>query len=244
MTGRTIRSFERGKIAQHERGSNMRVGKIVLKSGSKMGKFISWAFVLALGILWALKPGVAAENSPLDPAAKRVEGFYTVLLDSMRRATELGVQGRYKVLEPAVDAAFDVPEMTRLTVGPAWTTISEPDRQKVIAAFRRMTIANYAANFDDYGGQQFSVDPNVVERNGEKIVRSQMRTPDGKTPIPFVYRMHASGDGWKAVDVYLNGVISQLAARRADFSSTLQSGGASLLAEKVNGLADNLVKPK
>jgi phospholipid transport system substrate-binding protein len=209
-----------------------------------MRKSIGWAFVLVLGIFWALTPGVAAESGALDPAAKRVGDFYAVLLDSMRRGNELGVQGRYKVLEPAVDAAFDVPEMTRLTVGPAWASLSEPDRQKVIAAFRRMTIANYAANFDDYGGQQFSVDPNVVERNGEKIVRSQLSTPDGKAPIPFVYRMHASGDGWKAVDVYLNGVISQLAARRADFSSTLQTGGASLLAEKVNGLADNLVKSK
>jgi phospholipid transport system substrate-binding protein len=209
-----------------------------------MAKFIVWAFVLVLGISWALKPGVAAERGALDPAARQVESFYAVLLDCMRRGNELGVQGRYKVLEPAVDAAFDLPEMTRLTVGPAWTSMSEPDRQKVIAAFRRMTIANYAANFDDYGGQQFSVDPNVVERNGDKIVRSQMSTPDGKAPILFVYRMHASGDSWKSIDVYLNGVVSQLAARRADFSSTLQTGGASLLAEKVNALADNLLKAK
>jgi phospholipid transport system substrate-binding protein len=209
-----------------------------------MAKLIAWAFVVVLGISWALKPGVAAESGALDPAAKRVESFYAVLLDCMRRANELGVQGRYKVLEPAVEAEFDLPEMTRLSVGPAWASMSEADRQKVIAAFRRMTVANYAANFNDYGGQQFSVDPNVVERNGDKIVRSQMSTTDGKAPIPFVYRMHPSGDGWKAVDVYLNGVVSQLAARRADFSSTLQTGGPSLLAEKVNGLADNLLKTK
>ena len=209
-----------------------------------MGKLIAWVFVFVLGVSWALKPGMAAEAGASDPAAKRVEVFYAVLLDGMRRSSELGVQGRYKLLEPAVDAAFDLPEMTQLTVGPAWGSISEPDRQKVIAAFRRMTIANYAANFDGYEGQQFSVDPKVVERNGDKIVRSQMSTSDGKAPIPFVYRMHASGDGWKAVDVYLNGVVSQLAARRADFSSTLQTGGASLLAEKVNGLADNLMKAK
>src|SRR5215831_2865948 len=128
-----------------------------------MEKLVTWAFVLCIGIWGTLESAPAAEVA--DPAAKQIETFYVALLDSMRRGPELGVQGRYRVLEPAIDMAFDLPEMTRLTVGPAWTSMSEPDRQKVIAAFRRLTIANYAKNFNDYGGQQFSVDPKVVDRN-------------------------------------------------------------------------------
>jgi len=40
---------------------------------------------------------------------------------------------------------------------------------------------------------------------------------------PFNYRMHMAGDKWKVVDIYLNGTISQLALKRADFSSTVAS---------------------
>jgi len=204
-------------------------------------KLIALVFIL-IGIWGMLGQAAGAESPVLDPAAKPIENFNTVLLDSMRRAKELGVRGRFSLLEPAVDAVFDLPEMARLTVGPAWMSMSEADRQQVVAAFRRLTVANYAANFNDYNGQQFSIDPNVVERNGEKLIRSQMTSSEGKAPIPFVYRMHEAGSGWKAIDVYLNGTISQLAARRADFSSTLQSGGPTVLAQKVNGLADNLLK--
>jgi phospholipid transport system substrate-binding protein len=188
--------------------------------------------------------GTTASNAEVsDPAGKQVEAFYVTLIDSMQHAKELGVQGRYKKLEPAVESTFDLPEMARLTVGPSWMTMSEADRMNVIAAFRRMTIANYASSFDGYDGQKFDVDPNVQERNGDKIVRSSM-TATGKEPVQFIYRMHQAGGAWKATDVFLNGSISQVATRRSDFSSTLQSGGGAALAAKVNTLADNLMRGK
>jgi phospholipid transport system substrate-binding protein len=81
-----------------------------------------------------------------DPAGKQVEAFYATLVDSMRNAKELGVEGRFKKLEPVVEATFDLPEMARLTVGPSWMSMAEPERQDVVAAFRRMTIANYASS--------------------------------------------------------------------------------------------------
>jgi len=223
----------------------MRVGAAVEEDEAMIKTVAASAiFMLLFGAGLMSQAGFGAEATLSDPAAKQIQSFYATLLDTMRRGPQLGIEGRYKALEPAVEASFDLPEMTRLTVGPTWTSMSESDRQKVIAAFRRMTVANYAANFNEYNGQQFVVDPMVVDRNGEKIVRSRMIPADGKAPIPFVYRMHQSGNGWKAIDVYLNGVISELATRRSDFSSTLQSGGATALTEKVNALADSLMKRK
>ena len=195
------------------------------------------AMVMGMPVTW----GADAEVG--DPAGKQVQAFYATLLDSMQQAKQLGVEGRYKKLEPAIDMTFDLPEMTRLTVGPQWNSLPEADRQNVIGAFRRLTIANYASSFDGYDGQKFVVDPNVVERNGDKIVRSSM-TAAGKAPVQFAYRMHSAGGSWKAIDVYVNGAISQVATRRSDFSSTLQSGGGKALAEKVNALADNLMRGK
>ena len=87
----------------------------------------------------ALAAPAAATN---DPAAKTVEAFHAVLLDTMKHAKELGVQGRYKKLEPAVDVAFDFSAMTQAIVGPGWATISAADRKSVIDAFRRTTIAH------------------------------------------------------------------------------------------------------
>lgn len=196
------------------------------------------ALVLAAGIpnLTAL---AAAAGAPaqLDPGAGQIRAFYDTLFDSMKHAKQLGVTGRYKKLAPVVDATFDFPAMTKMTVGPGWETIPEADRQALTDAFRRMTIADYAHNFDDYNGEAFIVDPNVQEQTDSKIVRTQMTVP-AKAPIPFVYRMTRSKGGWKIADVYLNGFVSEVAVRRADFASTLKSGGAAALAQKLNAITD------
>jgi phospholipid transport system substrate-binding protein len=176
-----------------------------------------------------------------DPAAKQVQTFYDALLKSMKNAKALGVSGRYKLLEPAVNASFDFTTMTKMIVGPDWDTMSPADRKSVADAFGRFTIANYAQNFDGYSGEQFIIDPNVQERSGDKVVSTKM-TQQGKAPIPFLYRMDNASGSWKIIDVYLNGYVSEVATRRADFASTLKSGGASALTQKLKSMADKAMK--
>ena len=204
------------------------------------------ALALATGMpgLALAQTASATANAPLtDPAAKQIRGFYDALLNSMKHAKALGVKGRYKALEPAVDAAFDFTDMTRMTVGPKWDTLPEADRTALTDAFRRMTIADYAHNFDGYGGEAFVVDPNVPERSGDKVVSTKMTLP-GKDPIPFVYRMHKTAKGWQIVDIFLNGYVSEVATRRADFASTLKTGGAAALTQKLNALTDKTLAGK
>lgn len=202
--------------------------------------FAAGAQSMALAAPAAATP--LAATAQFDPGARQIRAFYDTLLDSMKHAKELGVTGRYKKLAPAVDASFDFPAMTKMTVGPDWETMAETDRKALVEAFRRMTIADYAHNFDGYNGESFSVDPNVQERVDSKIVQTKMTAP-GKAPIPFVYRMTKSRDGWKIVDIYLNGFVSEVAARRSDFASTLKSGGAAALAQKLNAITDKTLSP-
>src|ERR1051326_4158738 len=108
----------------------------------------------------------AAPAAASDPV-KQVETFHAALLDSMKSAKSLGVQGRYNKLAPAVDASFDFPAMTQAIVGPDWASMSETDRKSIIDAFRRTTIANYARSFDGYNGEQFVTTPQVQDRSEE-----------------------------------------------------------------------------
>ena len=47
---------------------------------------------------------------------------------------------------------------------------------------------------------------------------------------------------WKIVDIFLNGYVSEVATRRADFASTLKSGGARALAAKLNALTEKTLQ--
>ena len=187
---------------------------------------------LALLIVAATLP---AQAQGADPAAAAVQGFYDSLVASMKAGGT--TKSRYDKLKPAVEQAFDIPGMTALSVGPTWSSTSPADQKALTDAFERMTIANYARNFDSYSGEKFTVDPAVSQRGSDKFVKSTLKPTSGDA-IPFNYRMHEADGGWKIVDIYLNGNISQLAQKRSDFGATLQASGPQGLTKKINALAD------
>ena len=204
-----------------------------------LGRLLA-AAALALTIAFAGLLPAAADPAVTDPAAKQVEAFHAALLDVMKRGPELGMMGRYRALEPAVDAAFDFQVMLPFIVGPSWASMSDADHKALIASFRRLTLANYASNFDSYDGERFTIDPNVIQRGSDRIVQTTL-IPKGQKPVPLIYRMRQDGDPWKIIDIFLAGYVSELATRRSDFSATVASGGAAALTKKMNDLADGLL---
>lgn len=178
----------------------------------------------------------------IDPAVARIRGFYDVLLDSMKSAQRLPVRARYEKLEPAVRATFDLSAMTRIAVGSAWTSIRSEEQQALLDQFARLTIATYANRFDGYSGERFEVDPATETRGENRIVHSTLVRPKGES-IPLNYLVHSTGEGWKAIDVYLSGTISELATRRSEFSALLRTGGPSALIDSLRQRADKLLQP-
>jgi phospholipid transport system substrate-binding protein len=197
--------------------------------------------LLIAALLMATAAPAALYAQAADPGAAQVEALNGVLLDTMKQGKSLGVQGRYRKLEPAVQAAFDLPAMTRIAVGPTWASLTPQDQASLTKAFSRLTVANYAKNFDSFGGEKFTVDPQVETRGPDKLVHSQIVLPHDK-PVDFRYRLRQGSDGrWKIIDVYYNGSISQLAARRSDFASSISKGAAALL-QRIESLSDKLMQ--
>lgn len=203
-----------------------------------MRSFLRWlAPALALFFVVSLAPAMAAD----DPAVQQITSFYTTLSDTMKQGAALGIQGRYKKLQPAIEAVYDLQTSTAYSAGPSWATLSDTDKKALVAAFERFTIASYAKNFASYSGEQFPVSPTPIARGAtDKIVESKI-VPSSGAPIPMNYRMRQSGGTWKIIDVYLDGSISQLATHRSDYSATIASEGAAGLIKKLNALSDRLM---
>jgi phospholipid transport system substrate-binding protein len=197
--------------------------------------------MLAALLAAAAAPAAIAVAQASDPGAAEIESFDNGLLGVMKQGKSLGVQGRYQKLEPIVEAAFDLPTMTRFAVGPKWTTLSPADQAALTKAFTRLTVANYAKNFDDYEGERFTVDAQVDTRGPDKLVRSHIVQPHDK-PVDLTYRMRVAADGrWKVIDVYYNGSVSELASRRSDFASSIAQGPQALL-QKIDSLSAKLMR--
>src|SRR3954469_9341427 len=120
-------------------------------------------------------PGHAAPASGGDT----VQGLYDALLGTMKNGHTLGQSGRFTQLEPVIRRTFDIPSMTRLSVGASWASSSEAQRHQRPGAFGRYISAIYADRFDSYAGQKLQV-PSEQPQAAGLMVRSQIVKANGE----------------------------------------------------------------
>jgi phospholipid transport system substrate-binding protein len=194
--------------------------------------------IVALGLAVLIQMPAFAASS--DPAASSITSFYSSLLDTMKQAKQLGIKGRYQKLSPVLSKTYDIALMSRIAVGRSWSSLSPQQQASIINAFSRMTVATYASRFDGFSGEQFQVLGTSDLSNGNKIVKTRIIKSDGDA-VALNYLMRKSGAGWKIVDVYLDGTISELASRRAEFGAILKSGGPDALVASLEKQGDKLL---
>lgn len=182
-------------------------------------------------------PANAAAGSPVDT----IKAFYDTLLSVMQQAKTLGLKGRYEKLDPAIHRAFNLPLMTRLSVGPDWQKLSPEEQKSLIGAFSDLSVSTYAARFDGYSGEHFEVDPKPTPSSGGVIVTTKLVRPSDE-PVQLNYLMREGDEGWQILDVFLKGTISELATRRSEFSSVLRRDGAQALVQLIQNRAADLKK--
>jgi phospholipid transport system substrate-binding protein len=181
---------------------------------------------VAAAPLFAQAASAAGSSEAIAP----IERLNAALLKAMKAGRNTPFTERYNMLAPAVEQAFDLDAVLRVSVGPQWATLPPDQQAQLEAAFRRYTIATYAANFDEYSGQKFEIVPQTRSFGAnEQVVTTRIVPSDGSAPNTLGYVMRQTGSGWKAVDVLADGSISRVATQRSDFRSVLTSGGGSAL---------------
>jgi phospholipid transport system substrate-binding protein len=190
---------------------------------------------LAVSVCRASEPSSGSEPQATPQA------LCDLLVQVMKQGPALGFAGRVKALEPELQRLFDLPLTTRLVAGLPWRGMTAEQQQALVAAFSDYSTAVYASRFKDYSGERFVVDPVTAKlASGDVIVHTKL-LPHSGDPVQLDYLVRAEPDGWRIIDVLLNGTISEMAERRSEFSSGLRDGGAAglitLLRQKTAQLA-------
>jgi phospholipid transport system substrate-binding protein len=169
---------------------------------------------------------VVAHAEPGDPAA-RIGAYDDAVIGVMK--AKLGTAARADRFDAVVKAYYDMPTIAGLVAGPAWASASTADKAAAIAALTRHSAVSLARNFTSYDGTPFTVDPKVIERGPDRVVKVTI----GKDVL--YYRLRQSAGAYKIVDV-ISGGVSNLALQRADLATTIQSGGLQGMVKKLGQL--------
>jgi len=189
---------------------------------------------LLLAALLAVFLSVALPTRPAGAEAlpaQQVETVVTALLDTMKRADELGFQGRYDRLQPVLEQAFDFNYMAQVSVGRHWQGLDEQQRQALIEAFGDMSVATFASRFSGYSGESFQVgEPRPGPRGTSLVPNRIVKTGGEGVAFNFLLRETESGD-WRIIDVLLDAKFSELATKRAEYTSVIDRDGVEGLIE-------------
>lgn len=191
-----------------------------------------WPAAIALAL--AGPRGAQAATEPLD---EPLRALYAALEAAMRAGTTTPFPQRFDALAPVVDQVFDLETVLKVSVGLRWDAMNPDAQARLLAAFRRFTIATYVANFDRYNGERFQILPGARDSGVDRIVGTEIVSGGDHLRLDYVMR---GGDGnWRAVDVLLEGSISRVAVQRSDFRKILASGDAdALIASLRHKIAD------
>jgi phospholipid transport system substrate-binding protein len=183
---------------------------------------------LAVPALVATSWHTARADTGADAKAP-IQRLDAALMAAMKAGQGTAFARRFASLEPVIEQTFDLDAVLAASIGLTWAGIPSDQKAQLRAAFRRYTVASYAANFDNYTGQRFQLAPPVRNvGNGEVVVSTEIIAGDG-TSHKLDYAMRATVSGWKAVDALADGSISRVAVQRSDFRQLLSSGGTPAL---------------
>ena len=185
---------------------------------------LAWAGRTVL--LGLLLPFAAQAADP--DAAAPITALDAGLIAAMKSGKASPFQQRYAALLPVVDQAFDFDAILHAVVGPRWAGLPPAQQAQLLDVFRKYTVATYVANFDSYGGERLETLPDSRSIGADQVVATQI-VPSSGTPTRIDYVMRRGATGWRAVDIYLNGTISQVAVQRSDFRSLISTGDAGPL---------------
>lgn len=195
------------------------------------------AIVLFIAVC-VVSSAAAAASAPVAV----VEALHEKLIETMKQADQLGMDGRYRALQPILEESFDFQRMIAAAAGSYWAQASEAERQRLTEAFTTLSITTYAARFNAWTGESFET---LGERAGPRdsvFVDTRLNRP--KDPaVPITYVLTETDGRWRIVDVLLDKSISELAVRRSEYSQVLRSGGPEKLAEVLDQKAAELRTP-
>lgn len=191
-------------------------------------------------VLGSLAVSARAQAQADGPAAPIV-ALNTALLGIMHAGRATPFSQRAATLSPVIQRTFALDVVLRSSVGPRWAELSVADRAALLDAFTDFTVASYVGNFESFSGERFVVAPQTRAIGANQVVHSQI-VPASGDPVSIDYVMRQGEDGWRVVDVLLDGSISRVAVQRSDFRALLSGGTAGPLIASLRKRAAALAK--
>jgi len=191
-----------------------------------------WLLAAALFGVLAGEPAAAEVQSP---AQLLVETTSTQVLTELR-AESAAISSNPALLDTIAQKAvlphFDFERMSQRVLGQHWRKATPEQRGRFMAEFTTLLVRTYATAVFEYRESEVRFMP--ARELGDKIqrIRSLVDRRDGRAPLQVDYDVFERADGWKVMDVAING-ISLVVSYRSGFNTDVTKLGMDGLIDQI-----------
>ena len=176
---------------------------------------------LAALLFAASEPRASSDD---DPALTFIQSLGDQAVEALRDNVDSTFAEREAAFRQVMVTGFDIPVVGRFVLGRHWRTATKEQRKDYMAIFVDFIVRVYASRFDSYGGELFTARSVINDESGDKIVRAEIVRPSGGDPIGLDFRVRMRDEGYKVIDVSVEG-ISMLHTHRVEFASVVNRKG-------------------
>ena len=165
------------------------------------GCFVKSSLIILL-LLVPQSTRAAAADGPMEIIRGGTDRVLSILGESKAGRGPSLRQREGEVLQ-VVSSYFNFDEMAKISLGPAWNTVSPENRREFAGLFKKLLFNTYLDRMENYHNQEVVYDSQSVQGDFA-VVKTHFRTSDESIPID--YRMQKEGGRWKVYDVVVQGV--------------------------------------
>jgi len=187
-----------------------------------------FAFILILGALFlafTVSIGTAAPP-PVSGSGKFVDDL-AVTVVAIFNNPQLSPDDKENGMRAIAVRDFDVPRTARFVLGRYWKDTPEQQREEFRRTFEHYMVHIYAGQFNLYHDVSFDVKSAQPIDDNRTLVRTVITRRDMRPPIHVDWQVVRSGNGYKIIDVSVEGV-SQLLVLRDQFMEVMDHNGGSV----------------
>jgi phospholipid transport system substrate-binding protein len=169
----------------------------------RTSRTIARAAALALAATIAL----GASPAPASAAEAEARSFVQQTIDTVLgilRDKSIPLEQKKNQVESLAYQRFDFELMSRLVLARNWEKFSPQQRTDFVDAFKKHLSATYRDTLNTFRDETIEIASSRVEKNQDVTVMTLVKGAADTTKVD--YRLRNTGQGWRGIDVIIEGV--------------------------------------
>ena len=187
-------------------------------------------FALAPTLMALVLAPLASAADPQAEARAVIEGtvaeVIAILKDESRDSA-----ARRDAIEKVAETRFDFRTMSKLVLAKNWKRLSKEQQAEFVTEFTEYLANDYGSRIERYEQEQVDIVGERVAKRGDVTVKTKI-VGGANNDAEVDYRMRNRDEGWKIIDVTIEG-ISLVANFRDQFRDVMGREGPVTLIDKL-----------